>query len=92
MSRISFPDIEVGPDESVSQTRLSDNSDIDGNESDIYGNPVASPKDQRPASRVFKSQVSRTSKSLSAFFIITADTESEGRKFLKVSLNAQSRN
>lgn len=92
MSLTLFSDTEMRPNESVSQIRLSDTSDIDGNESDIYGDPVIPSSNQQPASRVFKSRVSGVSKSLSAFFMITADTESEGRKFLKVSLNAQIRN
>jgi hypothetical protein len=69
MSFTLFSDTEVRPNESVSQARISDTLDIDGNESDIYGNPVIPSSNQRPAPHVFKPRVSGASKSLSAFFL-----------------------
>jgi hypothetical protein len=87
MSHTLSTDTEVQPDESVSQVRLPDDSDNDGDESDIYGNPVVPPNHERLVPRAFNPRVSRMSKSSSAFFMITADTENKGRKFLKVSPN-----
>ena len=80
-----LPDIEVQPDESASQIIFWNPSDNDGNQFDIQDNIVMSSNDQRSAFQMSKPQSNRVSKSLSSFFIITADTEKEERKFLKES-------
>jgi hypothetical protein len=77
------PDIEVQSDESVSQIISWNPSDNDGNQSDIHDNVVISSNDQRPAFQISKPQSNRASKSSSSFFIIIANTEKEGHKFLK---------
>jgi len=88
MSHTLSTDTEVRPDESVSQIQLPGDSDDDGDESDIYDNPAIPPNYQPLAPRAFNLRVVGKASS-SAFFMITADTENEGRKFLKVSLNIQ---
>ena len=80
---MSLSDRELHPDESVSQVMV---LDITDDESNVNSNPMLPSNSQPPVPHQFKPRVTGVSKALSAYFMITADTENEGRRFLRVSI------
>ena len=88
MSRSLCQAVEVQPEESVLQVMNRDTSD---DEEDFYGDSVIHARFHQPSPSGL-SRSSNTSKSLSAYFMITPETEEEGRRFLKVLPGVQSGN